>query len=253
MQLDITHEREEESAGALTASTAEVVDAPADDERQAQLVELSTRMERVREEERAMLARELHDDIGGTLAALKLVVSRMRKHAGNAALKPELDEMLSLLDHANGATQRVIRALRPGILDQGLVAALDWEARQFQRRTGIVCNFRANRTQVDVPKGQGVTVYRVCQEALTNAAKHAAASVVDIQLHRDGEGISLEVIDNGHGFDPAIANANESFGLVGMRERAKSYGGWIEIDSAPGRGTTVMLSIPLRRAQDARP
>lgn len=222
-------------------------------ERQAQLIEMSARMERVREEERAMLARELHDDIGGTLTALKLTIARLRSHAGNAPIKPELDEMSALLDGAAVSTQRIIRALRPGILDQGLVAALRFEAAEFQRRNGVVCNFHSNRERLDVPKGQGVAVYRVCQEALTNVAKHAQATVVEIQLHRDGDGLSLEVIDNGRGFEASRAGGPDTFGLLGMRERAKSYGGWVQIDSTVGRGTTVMLSVPLRRAQDIRP
>lgn len=256
MQLDIAHEREEGSGDARTAvlvadassrtsATAAVPD--------AQLLEWSARIENAREEERAMLARELHDDIGGTLAALKIVVARVQKRGADAALKAELGEMTALLDNASVATQRIIRALRPGILDQGLVVALEWEAKEFQRRTGIVCNFRSNRSLVDVPKGQGVTVYRVCQEALTNVAKHAAASVVEVQLHRDGDGITLEISDNGRGFDASQSAPTDSWGVRGMQERARSHGGWLQIDSTAGRGTTVMLSIPLRRAQDARP
>ena len=224
-----------------------------DERKEAELREFSARLERMREEERAMLARELHDDIGGTLAALKMVIARLRKHAGNAHIKSDLDEMRSLADAATRATQNIIHELRPGILDQGLVAAIEWEAREFQRRTGVACNFRSNRDKLDVPKGQGVAVYRICQEALTNVAKHAEARVVEIQLHRDGNGLTVEVTDDGRGFDPARVPAPDSFGLVGMRERARAYGGWVELNSTAGRGTTVMLSLPLRRAQDQRP
>jgi len=199
-----------------------------------------------------MLARELHDDIGGTLTALKLVVARLRKQAFNAPIRAELDEMVGLVDEATDSAHRIIRALRPGILDQGLVAALRWESTEFQRRNGIACNFRCNRSTLDIPKGQGVAVYRVCQEALTNITKHAGASVVEVTLHRDNEGLSLEVADNGRGFDRTVI-PHESFGLLGMEERAKSFGGWLEVNSAPGRGTVVMLSIPLRRAHDTRP
>lgn len=220
---------------------------------EAELRDFAQRVERVREDERMMLARELHDDVGGTLAAIKMIVQRLRKHAGNAPIKSELDEMSSLTDSASRAIQDVIRTLRPGLLDQGLVAALEWEAREFQRRTGVVCNFHSNRPTLDIPKGQGVALYRIGQEALTNIAKHAEAAVVEIVLHRDGDGITLEVTDNGAGFDVAQPASPNSFGLMGMRERLRAYGGWVEVNSTQGLGTTVMVGIPLRRAQDTRP
>lgn len=214
------------------------------------LADLSRRLERVREEERGVLARDLHDTIGGTLTALRIIISRLRKHAGNAPIKTDLDEMASLTDQAASSIQDVIRALRPGILDQGLVAAVEWESRDFQRRSGTVCNFRTNRPVLDIPKAQGVALYRICQEAMTNISKHTSATVVEVVLHRDGDGVSLEVTDNGGGFDVATPASPDSFGIVGMEERLRAYGGWIEISSTPGRGTTVMASVPLRRAQD---
>jgi two-component system, NarL family, sensor histidine kinase UhpB len=215
--------------------------------------DMEARLARVREDERVMLARELHDEVGGTLAALRMSIDRLGKHAGNAPFKPQLDEMRSLCDTASRAIQDVIRALRPGILDQGLVAAIRWEAQEFQRRTGIACNLRSNRDKIDVPKGQGVTLYRICQEALTNVAKHAAASIVSIELERDSEGIKLAITDNGRGFDTSTPISADSFGIVGMRERVKTYGGRVEVTSAQGAGTTLLVRIPLRRAQDTRP
>jgi len=211
--------------------------------------DLAERIDNAREEERLALAREMHDDIGGTLSAVKLHLAALRKAPQSESIRAELEEMAVLLDGALLATERIIRALRPGILDQGLVAALEWEAREFERRTRIACRFRSNRSRLDVPKGQSLAVYRICQEALNNISKHAAATAVEVQLFRDADAVTLEVTDNGRGFDTALLD-NSRFGIIGMRERAQGYGGWVDLSSSPGRGTTVMLSVPLRRVQD---
>jgi signal transduction histidine kinase len=216
----------------------------------AQPSDLAERIDNAREEERLALAREMHDDIGGTLSAVKLHLAALRKAPQSKAIHAELEEMAELLDGALHATERIIRALRPGILDQGLVAALEWESREFERRTRTSCRFRTNRNRLDVPKGQSLAVYRICQEALNNIAKHASASSVEVQLFRDADAVTLEISDNGCGFDPASLEQTQRFGVRGMRERAQGYGGWVELNSRPGRGTTVMLSVPLRRVQD---
>lgn len=212
--------------------------------------ELAERIDNAREEERLALAREMHDDIGGALSALKLHLVALRRAPRSVSMHPELDEMATLLDGAMLATDRIIRALRPGILDQGLVAALQWEAAEFERRTGTACRFRSNRQNIEVPRGQTLAIYRICQEALNNIAKHAVADAVEVQLFRDADAVTLEIRDDGRGFEPASLEKSPRFGIRGMRERAQGYGGWVEINSAPTAGTTIMLSIPLRRVED---
>jgi signal transduction histidine kinase len=216
----------------------------------ASAADLAERIDNAREEERLALAREMHDDIGGTLSAARLHLAALCKAPQAEAIRAELAEMAELLDGALLATERVIRALRPGILDQGLVAALEWEAHEFERRTRTPCRFRSNRNKLEVPRGQSLAIYRVCQEALNNVAKHAAATAVEVQLFRDADAVTLEITDNGRGFDPAALENTSRFGVLGMRERAHGYGGWVELNSRPDRGTTVMLSVPLRRVQD---
>jgi len=212
--------------------------------------DLAERIDNAREEERLALAREMHDDIGGTLSALKLQLAGLRRLADPHQLQSRIDEMSVLLDGAMFATERIIRALRPGILDQGLVPALEWEAREFERRTGIPCTFSSNRPNLEVPKGQTLAIYRICQEALNNVAKHALASGVEVHLFRDADAITLEVSDDGQGFNTALLNESRRFGVLGMRERAQAYGGWVDVNSARGKGTTIMVSIPLRRVED---
>jgi signal transduction histidine kinase len=219
----------------------------------AQSADLAERIDNAREEERLALAREMHDDIGGTLSALKLRLIALRKAPKCDTMHAELDEMAALLDGAMLATERIIRALRPGILDQGLVSALEWEAKEFERRTGAVCRFHSNRQNLDVPRGQMLAIYRICQEALTNVAKHALAATVEVHLFRDADAVTLEVSDDGQGFNTGLLDQSRRFGVIGMRERAQAYGGWVDISSTPGKGTTIMLSIPLRRVEDVAP
>ena len=220
--------------------------------------EVSIQLERAREEERAALARELHDEIGGALAAMRFVLSRARKNTEGTPgpVVAELDEMQSLVESATRGVHNAVHALRPGILEEGLVAALEWEAREFQRRTRISCHFQSNREWLDVPNDQRLAAYRVCQEALTNIAKHAGATAVEVHIHRDDDGLTLEITDNGKGFSPEDKRdqqtAEQSYGLIGMRERAVRHAGWLEVNSEVGKGTTIMLSLPLRRARDQR-
>lgn len=203
-------------------------------------------IERAREEERTRVAREIHDDVGGALVALKMHLAQLRPGANET----DLAELRVLVDAAASSTQRVIRALRPSILDQGLVSALACEAREFEHRTGVRCSFFSNRDDTELPAAQCTAVYRVCQEALTNVVKHARATKASVELHRGSDGVTLEVRDNGVGLDRAALDRCDAFGIVGMRERARSFGGWLEVSGAPGEGATVMLQIPLRRAHD---
>jgi two-component system, NarL family, sensor histidine kinase UhpB len=152
---------------------------------------------------------------------------------------------LDMVQHALGASQRIMMNLRPPILDQGLVAAVVWLAQNFERRTGLRVHVRRTAERIEVPRDVQLVAYRTAQEAMTNVAKHAAgATHVEIDLN-DGEGVlTLEVSDNGPGLDSGALRKDKSFGLLGLRERAAKVGGWLDVSSSP-RGTSVILSVPL--------
>ncbi len=207
-------------------------------------------LERARQDERTALAREMHDEIGGTLGALKLMLVALRRQSSAGALADGICQIEDVLDGAMASADRIIRALRPAVLERGVVEALRHETGEFSRRHRVRAQFQSNRNTLELPQGQALTVYRVCQEALSNVARHADASSVSIDLFRDTGSVTLEIVDNGRGFDTSRLSSTARLGVAGMRERARSFGGWVQIDSRPGEGTTVMLKMPLRRVAD---
>lgn len=209
------------------------------------LRELTLHLVNVKELEWAATAREIHDDIGGSLTAIKFDLAWLRQRATDPAAAERIDAAAAVADSALQATQRVMLNLRPGILDDGLVPALEWLTRSFRERTGIACRFETNRDHLTCPTEVCMVVYRVCQESLTNVAKHARATEVEVQLFLDAGQLSLEVSDDGIGITPDDMKKPTSFGILGMTERARGGGGWIEVSGQPGRGTTVVLSVPV--------
>lgn len=215
-------------------------------ESQQRLAELAEHLQTSIEQERADIAREIHDDIGGALAAVKLDLSWVaRRTTLDADTRQHMDTALEMLQHALGASQRIMMNLRPPILDQGLVAAVQWLAANFERRTALRVVVRSSSETLDVSRPVQLVAYRTAQEALTNVAKHApTARSVDIDLS-DREGVlTLEVADNGPGMTEAQRRKAKSFGLLGLEERARKVGGWLDVSSSP-RGTSVILSVPL--------
>lgn len=201
--------------------------------------------ERRRENERGAIAREIHDDIGGTLTKLKADIAWIRKRYGEEAQTAErLTDMLELIDHTVAASQRIARDLRPGILDYGLIPALEWQIADFSKRTELQAVLTCNVEDIDLEPQVSTAVFRVLQESLTNVLKYAQASKVCVELFADDDNITLEIQDDGVGIDPTDLQKKTSFGVRGMRERAQSLGGWLDINSSPGKGTTLMLSIP---------
>lgn len=197
------------------------------------------------EQERAAIAREIHDDIGGSLAAIKFDLSWLRRHYGDTDALAHIESATGMLQHALGASQRIMLNLRPAILDQGLEAAVDWLAREFERRTSIRTTFRPTLRSTDISKPVQLAAYRTAQEALTNISKHAHCSEVRIELS-DAEGVlTLEIADNGRGIQPAERDKPKAFGLKGLQERARSVGGWMDVSSRSGEGTIITLTIPL--------
>lgn len=211
------------------------------------LRELTAAWEMRMQEERAGFARELHDDVGGALTALKVDLDWLRRRAG-AELQPKIESIRKLADSVVGASTRLARALRPGVLDYGIAAAIEAKAADFSERMAIPCGFRCNRSDLELSSAQSHALYCVFQEALTNITKHAGATRVDADLFATDDEVTLEVRDDGRGFGDEAQKKPDSFGLRGMRERVDRLGGWIDISGGPGKGTTVMVGIPRQGA-----
>ncbi|PIF98896.1 ATP-binding protein [Comamonas sp. 26] len=209
------------------------------------LAELTDHLHTSIEQERANISREIHDDIGGSLTAVKFDLAWMSRNSPEGALREHAQSALEMLEHALGASQRIMQNLRPPVLDQGLVAAVQWLAQDFERRTGIPAQLHTSREHMEIAPAQQVAVYRTAQESLTNISKYAQASRVTLDLS-DHEGfLTLEVTDNGVGLTQESRDKPQSFGLRGLSERARTVNGWLDVSSHPGRGTSIILTIPL--------
>ena len=197
------------------------------------------------EQERASIAREIHDDIGGSLAAIQFDLAWISRHSNDPATVAHVNTATDMLKHALGASQRIMLNLRPAILDQGLVPALDWLAAGFERRTAIKTVLRLSTLKSQLSKPILLVAYRTAQEALTNIAKHAQCNSVTIELS-DAEGVlTLEISDNGSGIAETDMGKPTAFGLRGLHERARTVGGWLDVSTRKGVGTSIILSVPL--------
>ena len=221
-----------------------------------QLRNLAARLLSVREQERTRIAREIHDELGQALTAVKMDLSWLagRLSPRNGPLLGRIRSTLQLADSTIQSVRRISTELRPSVLDLGLAAALEWQAREFQARTGIRCKLRLP-AQGAVAPNVSTALFRIFQETLTNIARHAGATRAEVALQKQPDALVLRVRDNGRGFDPANSSSSKSLGLLGMRERAAILGGWVDIFSAPGKGTRVTAWIPLRSSEGsgARP
>ena len=214
-------------------------------ESEAQLAALTEHLQISIEQERACIAREIHDDIGGALTAVKFDIAWIGRHADTPEMKEHALAASEMLQHAIGASQRIMMNLRPPILEQGLVAAVRWLASGFERRTGASTTVRVANEQMQVTSDVQLVAYRTTQEALTNAAKYASPSKVVIDLS-DREGVlTLEIADDGCGMSPEMRMKPKAFGLKGLQERARTVGGWLDISSQPGKGTCITLTVPI--------
>jgi signal transduction histidine kinase len=232
---------------AIAAAEAQRARESADRELQAsrqRLSELAQHLQTSVEMERAAIAREIHDDVGGSLTALKFDLDWIRRHSDAPAVQQRAASALETVTHAIEASQRVMHNLRPAILEQGLVPALQWMAQRFEKRTGIDCLFRTSHESFVLPAGVPLVAYRAAQEALTNVSKHAQATRVSIDLTQGAGVLSLEVSDNGRGLTGADLAKARSFGIRGLHERASTVGGWVDLSSGAA-GTTLILSVPL--------
>jgi signal transduction histidine kinase len=211
-----------------------------------QLRKLAARLVSVREEERTRISREVHDELGQSLTAVKLDLAWLagRLPQKNGPMLERIRSTRRLAESLIQAVRRISTELRPGILDMGLAAAVEWQAQEFQARTGIQCEVRL-LTQEVVAQNVSTALFRILQETLTNVARHAKATRVEVVKQKQRDRLVLRISDNGRGFDPEDPSISKSLGLLGMRERAAILGGEVNIASAPGKGTTVTAWIPL--------
>ncbi|MCG3186939.1 MAG: hypothetical protein IOMNBAOH_01522 [Rhodocyclaceae bacterium] len=213
-----------------------------------ELAELSSHLQVVKEEERERIAHDIHDELGSTLVAIKFAAALL---AGKLpATMPQLveraRELERLSDDAIATASHVARELRPGILKEfGLPAALECHAEDFAQRTGIECHMQHIDYDIDCDDTTAVALFRVFQEALTNIAKHAGASRVEVRLNGHPDELSLEILDNGRGVSSSDFAKPRSFGVRGMRERVHHLGGRFLVEPRPEGGTRLSLSVPI--------
>jgi len=208
-----------------------------------------------REEERLRISREIHDDLGELLTGFKLGLAWIRDKLQTEPRGDVQEQVLekiailgTLADTTTGLVRKLCSELRPSVLDDlGLVAAIEWQTREFQKRTNIRCELNLDEQQLVVSSDQGIALFRIYQEILTNVARHSQASKVRVLLRADAASLFLEVKDNGRGIQPAQIAGTGSLGLLGMRERAAVLGGKLDIHGEKARGTTITVAIPVTR------
>jgi len=235
--------------------TAELQAAIAQLESSRAQVLLLAQHERIsREEDRARMAREVHDQLGQALTGLKMDLAWLQKHTGprQKDLLQKFRGMSDLVDTTIQDVRRIATELRPGMLDDlGLVPAMEWQLQEFQKRSGIRCRFTSSLEEVALDDEETTVLFRILQEALTNVSRHAAATRVEVSLDEEQGYARLRVQDNGRGITDSEVNGSKSFGLMGMRERVLLRSGDFYIQGKPGQGTTVVIKLPLIKEQEA--
>lgn len=225
-----------------------------------QLRDLAARLNSIREKERAWISREIHDELGQLFTSIKYELSLLRKRISKQEDRPEaktdieerLKSMSELVDVAIKTVQKVATELRPGILDDlGLMATIEWQASEFQQRTGITCRLHSDLQAIRLDRERATAVFRIFQEVLTNIARHAGATRVEIRIKEKAGRLYLDVKDNGRGItDEEIADP-KSLGILGMRERVLLLSGEMRIIGAHKKGTHVQLKIPLETSPES--
>jgi signal transduction histidine kinase len=216
-------------------------------ESEDKLRRLAAHLISVREEERAHIAREIHDELGQVLTGLKMEVTWLARRLKEAPLIEKTDSMCRLIDSSVQTVRKIATGLRPEMLDDmGLVAAVGWQAKEFQKRTGIRARVKLPPESTKLDIDVATTMFRIFQEILTNVARHSRATRIDVELAIGEDQVTLGVADNGVGIAPADLNGKKSLGLLGMHERALLFGGEVKITGSGGEGTRVLVSIPIR-------
>lgn len=211
------------------------------------LREMVAHREQALESERAHIAREVHDELGQQLTALRMdtTMLKLRYAEPSIELDAHILRMKEAIDSCILSVRYVASSLRPAVLDMGLIEAVDWLLKNFSKRTGVTTVFNAPADKVTLDEARAIAVFRVLQESLTNITRHAQASNVKVRLYCKDQVLHINVVDDGKGFDLKVVRNKHGFGLMGMRERVLMFGGQASFDSIVGQGTTVMISIPL--------
>jgi signal transduction histidine kinase len=218
-------------------------------ESEERLRELAAHLVTVREEERAHIAREIHDELGQVLTGLKMDVSWLAARLEAQALLHKTAAMNELIESTIRAVRRISSGLRPEVLDDmGLVAGIDWQVKEFQKRSGVRCRVALPAEGATFGAELSLTTFRIFQEILTNVARHARATRLEVELSRQDGRLVLEVADNGVGIVPEQMDGRRSLGLLGMQERARRLGGEVRIQGEAGKGTRVVVSVPCTEA-----
>lgn len=213
-----------------------------------QLRDLSTRLQKVLEEERTRISREIHDELGQQLTILKMDLSWLHKKLpkDQELLRRRAKSMAKLVDTTIETIRKISTEIRPWVLDDlGLIAAIEWQVGDFEKKTGMRCQFTADPEEITLEPGLSTTVFRILQETLTNVVRHAKADEINIRLMKKEEELVMEVNDNGRGITQGQIANSKSLGLLGIRERVLLWGGTVEIEGVPSRGTSVLIRIPL--------
>jgi signal transduction histidine kinase len=213
-----------------------------------QLRDLASYLQDVREQERTRIAREIHDDFGQSLTILKMDLSWLKKHMlqDQPQVQNKIDAMFKVIDASLQTLHTVSSELRPVVLDDfGLESAIEWQAEEFQNRTGVRCRIESRVGDLDLTKEQSTAVFRIFQETLTNIMRHSSATEVNVRLEKDSDTLILEVTDNGRGITEAEISDSQSFGLLGMRERLYPLNGQVDFIGHPNEGTRVIVRVPI--------
>ena len=230
----------------MVGSVTDITDRRQDEEA---LRDLSSHLVTAREDERTRIAREVHDQLGSTLTALKMDLSWLAKQLPKDlfACQEKAALMSGHIDDAIQTTRKIITDLRPSILDHlGLYAAIDWKFDEFRKQTGMQCVLKLPENNIKMDKSRDIAIFRIMQEALTNIAFHSKASKVKLAVNADANSLMMQITDNGCGMAIAKMRNHGKYGILGMHERARHFGGKITIASHPGNGTTLVLVMPLK-------
>jgi signal transduction histidine kinase len=246
--------RFQQSNEAFNVSTVIVTDVTAEKGRNSQMKAardqlrgLSAKMDKVREEERTRIARELHDEFGQALTALKMELSWIEGHLlSSDGTRERVQRLIEATDGLIGNLRHMVSDLRPPMLDDlGLVAAIEWQLQDFEKRSGIRCRMKADKRQLDLSEDRATALFRAVQEALTNVARHAQAKNVSVGMKMDRGRLVVSIRDDGVGITLDKIADPASLGLLGMRERMERLGGQVRIQGSPQAGTRIRLQIPL--------
>ena len=222
-------------------------------ESQSELRRLSRQLMQVAEQERIRISREIHDQLGQALTAVKMELSMSKRQLepNQTTVSDKLSSASAQVDETIQIVRRIATGLRPGILDDfGLEAAVEWQLQEFEKLTDIQWQLTAHMDETKLDEEMATAAFRILQEALTNVARHAQATQVQVTLATDDAYFTLEVTDNGRGLREEDLRNLKSLGLLGMRERAGQLNGTVETRGAPGQGTTVELTLPLQHRDD---